>query len=196
MAVAVAAGSRCRGLQTPDRVAAAHPAYPRRRAKKTTLPACGRCPVSVSVPLSSIARTCVRPAYAFVSPKQDVFTERRTLRFDRRWGGVPAGGGAVHKRGGAIVMSPPVALKHQSRQCPPRAPGAGGRRAPGAGRRARHCAGRRAPGAGRWALRGAGVARAISHFWLGVARAWRGHDAGVARAFPVPPAATRRAASF
>eukprot|EP00661_Eupelagonemidae_sp_cell13_P000661 gene661-biopygen12161 len=38
-----------------------------------------------------------------------------------------------------------------------------------------------------WRGHGAGVARAIGMFWLGVARAWRGHGAGVARAFPVPP---------
>eukprot|EP00661_Eupelagonemidae_sp_cell13_P023938 gene23938-biopygen2868 len=50
-----------------------------------------------------------------------------------------------------------------------------------------------------WRGHGAGVARAIGNFWLGVARAWRGRGAGyrpfsawggagVARAFPVPPA--------
>eukprot|EP00661_Eupelagonemidae_sp_cell13_P023303 gene23303-biopygen11822 len=38
-----------------------------------------------------------------------------------------------------------------------------------------------------WRRHGAGVARAIGSFWLGVARAWRGHGAGVARACPVSP---------
>eukprot|EP00661_Eupelagonemidae_sp_cell13_P010565 gene10565-biopygen4786 len=38
-----------------------------------------------------------------------------------------------------------------------------------------------------WRGHGAGVARTIGHVWLGVARAWRGHGAGVARACPVPP---------
>eukprot|EP00661_Eupelagonemidae_sp_cell13_P000852 gene853-biopygen6184 len=37
-----------------------------------------------------------------------------------------------------------------------------------------------------WRGHGAGVARAMDILWLGVARAWRGHGAGVARA-PVPP---------
>eukprot|EP00661_Eupelagonemidae_sp_cell13_P017645 gene17645-biopygen8346 len=31
------------------------------------------------------------------------------------------------------------------------------------------------------------MARTIGIFWLGVARAWRGHGAGVTREFPVPP---------
>eukprot|EP00661_Eupelagonemidae_sp_cell13_P010136 gene10136-biopygen1738 len=34
---------------------------------------------------------------------------------------------------------------------------------------------------------GAGVARAIGHWLAWVARAWRGHGAGVARACPVTP---------
>eukprot|EP00661_Eupelagonemidae_sp_cell13_P024303 gene24303-biopygen11892 len=39
-----------------------------------------------------------------------------------------------------------------------------------------------------WRGHGAGVARDNRHFvWLRVARAWRGHGAGVARACPVPP---------
>eukprot|EP00661_Eupelagonemidae_sp_cell13_P010259 gene10259-biopygen9321 len=32
-----------------------------------------------------------------------------------------------------------------------------------------------------WRGHGAGVARAIGMFWLGVARAWRGHGAGTSR---------------
>eukprot|EP00661_Eupelagonemidae_sp_cell13_P012008 gene12008-biopygen21440 len=46
--------------------------------------------------------------------------------------------------------------------------------------------------AARWPLGeqdgGAGVARAIGYNLACVARAWRGHGAGMARAFPVPPA--------
>eukprot|EP00661_Eupelagonemidae_sp_cell13_P014988 gene14988-biopygen9683 len=40
---------------------------------------------------------------------------------------------------------------------------------------------------GHWRGHGAGVARAYRHFLAWVARAWRGHGAGVARACPVTP---------
>eukprot|EP00661_Eupelagonemidae_sp_cell13_P015470 gene15470-biopygen11236 len=42
-----------------------------------------------------------------------------------------------------------------------------------------------------WRGHGAGVARAVGHFLAWVARAWRGHGAGVARACP-PRGANRR----
>eukprot|EP00661_Eupelagonemidae_sp_cell13_P013621 gene13621-biopygen5038 len=45
-----------------------------------------------------------------------------------------------------------------------------------------HCARGNRTVARAWRGHGAGVARAIGTFWLGVARAWRGHGAGVARA--------------
>eukprot|EP00661_Eupelagonemidae_sp_cell13_P024552 gene24552-biopygen5942 len=41
-----------------------------------------------------------------------------------------------------------------------------------------------------WRGHGAGVARTIGHFVVWVARAWRGHGAGVARACPVTPGNT------
>eukprot|EP00661_Eupelagonemidae_sp_cell13_P007317 gene7317-biopygen4544 len=37
----------------------------------------------------------------------------------------------------------------------------------------------RAGGTGHWRGHGAGVARTVSHFWLGVARAWRRRGAGL-----------------
>eukprot|EP00661_Eupelagonemidae_sp_cell13_P010970 gene10970-biopygen1802 len=46
-------------------------------------------------------------------------------------------------------------------------------------------------GTGQWRGHGAGVARAVSHFWLGVARAWRGRGAGMSCS---PRSVPRRAA--
>eukprot|EP00661_Eupelagonemidae_sp_cell13_P023803 gene23803-biopygen14902 len=43
-----------------------------------------------------------------------------------------------------------------------------------------------------WRGHGAGVARAVGHFLAWVARAWRGHGAGVARACPVTPGVASR----